>query len=245
MSSLAATPGAKPRVRFHEAGIAVDMAERGVLYGTQKIDQVETPYIYYDPERDPIVAQYNEHGRGPEMVAEQLQIKLGLLAQEQAHAQQQQQQQQQHLEEEQGGQGERDQATRAQLAAAGAALLVAAGGAGDGEDGAASSSSSVSAMQTPPPRMKKWEQAEKRMDFEAKRRELYAKEGHTFKANLNSAAGDAGVVTEDAQGPLPVGWTVLLSRADGSPFYFHPASQKTQWERPSGAKSKKVNPTIS
>ena len=73
------------------------------------------------------------------------------------------------------------------------------------------------------------------MDFEAKRRELYAKEGHTFKANLKKADGGQDIITEDAQGPLPVGWTVLLSRADGSPFYFHPASQTTQWERPSSA----------
>eukprot|EP00946_MAST-07B_sp_MAST-7B-sp1_P003615 g3615.t1 len=174
MSSLVPTPGrsSKPRVRFNEEGIAVDMRERGVLYGTQKIDQIETPYIYYDPERDPIVAQYTEGAPGPEMVASELQEKLGLLAREQK------------LD---------DEAERARLAADGAALFAGASASSDVAD-----SGSV-AMQTPPPKLKKWEQAERRMEFEARRRELYAKEGHTFKANLSEEGENTASITEDAQ----------------------------------------------
>ena len=67
MSALAESnsrqAGSDRRVTFDEDGIAVDMAERGVLYGTQKINQPETPYIYYNPEEDPdVAAQFTRSG---------------------------------------------------------------------------------------------------------------------------------------------------------------------------------------
>ena len=47
-ASSAEQGGAKPRVRWNEDGIAKDMEERGKVYGTMKIDQLETPYLYLD-----------------------------------------------------------------------------------------------------------------------------------------------------------------------------------------------------
>jgi hypothetical protein len=90
LTTKKSTPSIKPRVKFDEEGIAVDYAERGVLYGTQTIDQVETPYIYYDSDEDPIVhlnkATSEEIGVPQRMEAAQLQEKLGLLQSQQESA---------------------------------------------------------------------------------------------------------------------------------------------------------------
>ena len=82
-ASSAEQGGAKPRVRWNEDGIAKDMEERGKVYGTMKIDQVETPFIYYDEEDDPMVSQYKPNGEPEKMEAVQLQDALGILAEQQ------------------------------------------------------------------------------------------------------------------------------------------------------------------
>ncbi len=69
----------KPRVKFNEKEIAVDMEERGKLYGTMKIDQIETPFIYYDVDDDPMVAQYKPNEKPQKMEAKALQEALGIL----------------------------------------------------------------------------------------------------------------------------------------------------------------------
>ena len=200
MSSLATgtktTPSRKPRVRFDEEGIAVDYAERGVLYGTQKIDQPDTPYIYYDSEEDDysaqiMVAEYSTSGEPQRMMASQLQEKLGLIAQQQ----------------------EAQQQTKK--------TTNQSGGDGDGND---QDSSNKSAPVTP---LKKWEQAEKRMDFESKRRQLYAQEGTVF------AQGPQTLNEHDDEDiDLPEGWVSLKSRSDGAKFYYNAMKDVTTWKRP-------------
>jgi hypothetical protein len=177
-----------PRVRFDEEGIAVDYAERGVLYGTQKIDQVDTPFIYYDSEEDDyssniMVAEYAPDGEPQKMMASELQAKLGLLAQ-----QQQQEQQEQERKQENGETNEK----------------------------------------TPVKEPKKWEQVERRMDFESKRRMLYAQEGNTFARG--TLPNDVQEGDDDLL--LPSGWVIMKSRTDGAKFYYHAGSNTTQWERP-------------
>ncbi len=73
----------KPRVKFNEEGIAKDMEERGKIYGTMKIDQIETPFIYYDEDEDPMVSQYKPDGNPQKMEAVKLQEALGILAEQQ------------------------------------------------------------------------------------------------------------------------------------------------------------------
>ena len=73
----------KPRVRFDEEGIAVDMEERGKVYGTMRIDQVETPFIYYDEAEEPLVSQYRPNDVPAKMQATELQAALGILLEQQ------------------------------------------------------------------------------------------------------------------------------------------------------------------
>ena len=198
MTSLSTktTPSSKPRVKFDEAGIAVDYAERGVLYGTQKIDQADTPYIYYDSDEEKtenpsstMVAQYSTKGEPQRMEAADLQRKLGLLVQQQ----QQQQQQQQ------------DGADQMNVK----------------EEGSAPT--------------QKWEQAEKRMDFESRRRQLYAQEGRTFTAQQDGSDAEVVVAVVEEGGEenmLPPGWCEMKSRSDGAVFYYHEKNNLTQWETP-------------
>lgn len=82
-SHKASTPSTKPRVKFNEKEIAVDMEERGKLYGTMKIDQVETPFIYYDADEDPMVAQYKPNAPPQKVEAKALQEALGILLEQQ------------------------------------------------------------------------------------------------------------------------------------------------------------------
>ena len=79
----APTSSTKPRVKFNEKEIAVDMEERGKLYGTMKIDQVETPFIYYDADDDPMVAQYKPNAPPEKVEAKALQEALGILLEQQ------------------------------------------------------------------------------------------------------------------------------------------------------------------
>jgi hypothetical protein len=66
------------RAKWDEPTIAVHMKERGVLYGTMKIDHPDTPYLYYDKEND----EAFEHVKGelPKTVdITELQDRLGVL----------------------------------------------------------------------------------------------------------------------------------------------------------------------
>ena len=212
MSSLApidrstkSTPSTKPRVKFDEDGIAVDYAERGVLYGTQKIDQVETPYIYYDSDEDPIVHlnsnTSNELGVPQRMEAAQLQAKLGLLLAQQTKA------------------------TTAAVATATSPMTT--------------TTSPLTAPTQPSAGPAKWEQAEKRMDFESKRRQLYAAEGNAF-AKGTGGEGEEQVPLEQRideerfarDALLPNGWISMASRSDGAIFYYHHDTNTTQWTVP-------------
>ena len=78
-STLPSSNDVKPRVKFNEDEIAVDMEERGKIYGTMKIDQVETPFIYYDMDEDPLVAQYKPNEAPQKVEAKALQEALGIL----------------------------------------------------------------------------------------------------------------------------------------------------------------------
>lgn len=75
--------GSKPRVKWNEEGIAKDKEERGKVYGTMKIDQIETPFIYYDEDEDPMVSQYKPDGKPEKLEAVKLQEALGILAEQQ------------------------------------------------------------------------------------------------------------------------------------------------------------------
>ena len=165
-----------PRVVWDEASLTAQQAERGVEYGTMKIDQIDTPFLYYDgggadgaaeehaihskylpglaapasDEKEPTASQ-----PGPRQFSEDtLQRMLGLL----------------------------------EMDADGAAVLerpkyTAAGDA----------------------------------DFDAKRQATYAGEAQI-------AAAAAG---------LPEGWAAYLSRSEPREiFFFHAATNTTQWDRP-------------
>ncbi len=206
-SSARGTPSSKPRVSFDEAGIAVDYAERGVLYGTQKIDQVDTPFIYPisldEAEGDPVVQQYTPSGPPEAIKASELQRALGIVADAQAAA-----------------------AAAAVAAAGGSEGEVEGEAEGAGKDAAGGA---ASGMRTPP--HTRWEQAERRMDFEARRRQLYAAEGSAFVSG-EAEKLDSADAKEDLGSGLPEGWDVFHSRSDGAPFYHHSDSGTTQWVRP-------------
>lgn len=80
------------RCKWDEKSLAADAEERGVKYGTMKIDHPDTPFLYYDEERDPVVAvranmlpaDGGKHdaaaGAKTEFHVEELQAKLGLVA---------------------------------------------------------------------------------------------------------------------------------------------------------------------
>lgn len=207
-SSVRSTPSSKPRVSFDEAGIAVDYAERGVLYGTQKIDQVDTPFIYPieldEAEGDPVVQQYTPSGPPEAIKASELQRALGIVADAQAAA--------------------AAATARPSSPSAGGSEVEGDSAGADGDTAAA-----AVGMRTPPPQ--RWQQAERRMDFEARRRQLYAAEGSAF-ASGEAEKLDAVDAKEDLGSGLPEGWSVLHSRSDGAPFYFHAESGTTQWKRP-------------
>ena len=69
------------RIRWDEEAIKIHHEERGVKYGTMKIDQPETPFLQYDSDDDPVVRQFVENGAPPRQVdAAILQRELGLLS---------------------------------------------------------------------------------------------------------------------------------------------------------------------
>ena len=66
------------RAKWDEPTIEGHLKERGVLYGTMKIDHPDTPYLYYDKEKD----EAFEHVKGelPKTVdITELQDRLGVL----------------------------------------------------------------------------------------------------------------------------------------------------------------------
>jgi len=95
-----AEPGTAPsrrQVAWDEANLAVNDAERGVEYGTMKIDQSDTPFLYYqgtesrDESANPPMAIHSKYlppeaaaeqgGPGPrQMEYQELQRLLGLVA---------------------------------------------------------------------------------------------------------------------------------------------------------------------
>jgi hypothetical protein len=207
-SSNKSTPSTKPRVKFDEDGIAVDYAERGVLYGTQTIDQVETPYIYYDSDEDPIVHLNSntseELGVPQRMEAVELQAKLGLLLAAQTSAQ-----------------------TTVAMPEATTSTTSTASSTN------ATPNATPNATTVAPP---KWKQAEQRMEFESRRRELYAQEGTTFAKTTSQEEQQREDAKYQARyerdAALPNGWVSMESRADGAVFYYHHDTQTTQWTVP-------------
>jgi hypothetical protein len=88
-------PPPERRCKWNEESLATHAEERGVKYGTMKIDHPDTPFLYYDEDRDPVVAvrtnmlpEAREKQDGAvqgdvkqEFQVEELQSKLGLVAQ--------------------------------------------------------------------------------------------------------------------------------------------------------------------
>lgn len=73
--------GESTRVKWDEEQISSHLLERGVEYGTMKIDHPDTPFLYYEEEQDPPCAQNIGPGVPPaKMEVEELQQALGLLS---------------------------------------------------------------------------------------------------------------------------------------------------------------------
>lgn len=167
-----------PRVMWDEASLTAQEAERGVAYGTMKVDQIDTPFLYYEDGlgADSAVEEHAIHtnylpglapalvekepmmgssAAGPRQISlDELQRMLGLLEMDEH----------------------------------GAAILERPKYSVAGE-----------------------------ADFEAKRQATYAGEAQI-------AAAAAG---------LPEAWAAYLSRSEPHEiFYFHAATNATQWERP-------------
>lgn len=95
MTSRPPPPPPERRCKWNEESLAAHAEERGVKYGTMKIDHPDTPFLYYDEDRDPVVAvranmlpeareKRNgevEGGVKQEFHVEELQSKLGLISQ--------------------------------------------------------------------------------------------------------------------------------------------------------------------
>ena len=69
---------------WDEEGLRRHESERGVAYGTQKIDQPDTPFLYPRDDTTNTVQEAVGHGRKQTWDEEELKHKLGLLAQKDA-----------------------------------------------------------------------------------------------------------------------------------------------------------------
>ena len=84
-STLPEATAAKPRITWDEHGLATDAKERGVAYGTQKIDHPDTPYLYYDEEEPGHIRAHDSGGAphcigGEKVEVDALKRALGLVA---------------------------------------------------------------------------------------------------------------------------------------------------------------------
>lgn len=84
-SDFESRKNAPNRITWDEAGIQKDMGERGVLYGTQTIDDPPTPFLLYDSHMsraEQAVVEINDQGKAHVDIAT-LQARLGVLQQRQ------------------------------------------------------------------------------------------------------------------------------------------------------------------
>ena len=66
-------------ITWDEEMLAEQERDRGVVYGTQKIDHPDTPFLYYDEEAFPAVQEAVGAGKKVVIDAADLQKRLGLL----------------------------------------------------------------------------------------------------------------------------------------------------------------------
>lgn len=67
------------KVRWDEEVIEQHMKERGVLYSTMKVDQPDTPFLFYDSEDESHVEIFSRSTNHEKVSVEALQARLGLL----------------------------------------------------------------------------------------------------------------------------------------------------------------------
>ena len=75
------------KIKWDEESLAKHQAERGILYGTMKIDHPDTPFLIYDSEKaenDNLIGTIENKDAKPEFVdINELQAKLGILSEAQ------------------------------------------------------------------------------------------------------------------------------------------------------------------